>query len=55
MILGLIMALGIVWLWLYYEWYLSPNCEDICEEDMFAFGEEEDEDEPLKEDDEDNH
>jgi hypothetical protein len=42
MLLGIIIALGITWLWLYYEWRRSPRYEDIWGDDLFSFEDDDD-------------
>jgi hypothetical protein len=48
MILGIIIALGIIWLWLIYEWRRSPSYEDVWGDDLFTLDDEDEEYNPLR-------
>jgi len=48
MILGIIIALGIIWLWLIYEWRRSPSYEDVWGDDLFTLDDDDEEYNPLR-------
>ena len=48
MVLGIIIALGIIWLWLIYEWRRSPSYEDVWGDDLFTLDDDDEEYNPLR-------